>query len=217
LLRQIPDSVKENHYTRLLARRLDISEQVIVAEKRRSSLGGKSAAIRAGMRPGTVEKTRRRSTEDYLVALLLKHHQLNYSLLAQIQIEDIQDARNREIIQLLQDPATFELQGDDLIIAMDDDLADHAEALLGSLKGRPEQFPSNILNETSTVLRKLGMERFRFLESQLHVTLREAEQSNDRDLVNEIKRQIGTLTQRRALYDPEPSPYFRDIRSKQTY
>lgn len=217
LLRQIPDSVKENHYTRLLARRLDISEQVIVAEKRRSSLGGKSAALRAGMKTGSVEKIRRRSTEDYLVALLLNHHQLNYPVLEQIPLDDIQDVRNREIIQLLLDPATFELQGDDLIIAMDDDLADHAEALLESLKGRPEQFPSNILTETGTVLQKLGMERFRFLERQLHTILREAERDKDYSVRDEVKRQIGALAERRSLYDPAPSPYFRDIRSKQTY
>jgi DNA primase len=217
LLRQIPDSIKENHYTRLLARRLDISEQAIVAEKRRSSLGGRAATLRTGLRRGTTEKVRRRSTEDYLVALFLKHHQLNFQVLSQVQIEDIQDARNREIIQLLQDPATFELQGEDLIIAMDDDLADHAEALLESLKGRPEQFPSNILTETSTVLQKLARERFRFLESQLHATLRDAERSNDRETVDEVKQQIVALVQRRPLFDPEPSPYFKDIRTKQTY
>ncbi len=217
LLRQIPDSVKENHYTRLLARKLDISEQTIVAEKRRSSLGGKSAAIRTGMKQGTVEKVRRRSTEDYLVALLLKHHQLNYPLLEGFPLDDIQDARNREIILLLQDPATFELQGQDLVIAMDDDLADHAEALLTSLDGRPEEFPSNILIETREVLGKLGRERFRFLERQLHQDIREAELARDGDAVKSLQAQLAALIGRRSLYDPAPSPYFKDIRSKQTY
>lgn len=217
LLRQIPDSVKENHYTRLLARRLDISEQVIVSEKRRSTLGGKSAAIRAGLKPGAVEKTRRRSTEDYLVALLLQHHQLNFPVLEQIPIDDIHDARNREIIELLKDPSTNELQGDDLIIAMDDELADHAEALLDSIRGRPEQFPSNILAETSQVLEKLGRERFTFLMRQLHQNLQEARQANDAEATEELKRQIAALTERRSRYDPAPSPYFRDTRTKQTY
>jgi DNA primase len=217
LLRQIPDSVKENHYTRLLARRLDISEQVIVSEKRKSTLGGKSAAIRAGMKPGAVEKTRRRSTEDYLVALLLQHHQLNFPVLEQIPIDDIHDARNREIIELLKDPSTNELQGDDLIIAMDDELADHAEALLGSIRGRPEQFPSNILMETSQVLEKLGRERFTFLMRQLHQNLQEARHANDAEATEELKRQIAALTERRSRYDPAPSPYFRDTRTKQTY
>ncbi len=217
LLRQIPDSVKENHYTRLLARKLDISEQTIVAEKRRSSLGGKSAAIRTGMKPGTVEKVGRRSTEDYLVALLLKHHQLNYSLLEGFPIDGLQDARNREIILLLQDPATFELQGQDLVIAMDDDLADHAEALLKSLDGRPEEFPSNILIETREVLGKLGRERFRFLERQLLQDIREAELARDTETVQALKSQLTSLLTRRSLYDPAPSPYFKDTRSKQTY
>lgn len=218
LLRQIPDSVKENHYTRLLARKLDISEQAIVAEKRRSSLGGKSAAIRTGLMPGSVEKVRRRSTEDYLVALLLQHHQLNYPVLEGFPIDDVQDARNREIILLLQDPATFELQGEDLVIAIDDNLADHAEALLASLDGRPEQFPSGVLVETSKVLKKLQKERLDFLFRQLDQAISEADRERDTELMRDLMRQRAELrVTKSALFDPDPSPYFKDIRSKQTY
>lgn len=217
LLRQIPDSVKENHYTRLLARRLDISEQVIISEKRKLSIGGKSAAIRSGMNQKAVEKIRRHSTEDYLVALLLQHHQLTLDTLAAVPLEEIQDARNREVLELLRDPSTNELDGMDLIVAMDDTLADHAEALLDMLKGRPEQFPSNIRAEANQVLSKLGRERFTFLMRQLHNNLQTAQQQDDTEAVSELKNQIVQLSERHQQYYPQPSPYFQDSRSERKF
>jgi DNA primase len=217
LLRQIPDAVKENHYTRLLARRLDISEQVILAEKRKLSLGGKNAAIRAGMPAKAVEKVRRHSTEDYLVALLLKHHQLTADLVGLVPTEDIHDARNRELLELLKDPSTHELEGPALVVAMDDTLADHAEAVLGMLDGRPEQFPSHIRTEVQQVLGKLGRERFAYLQRMLHGELQGAEQRGDREAVDQLKTQIAQLSARHQQYYPSPSPYFHDSRTERRY
>ncbi|HEV2074466.1 MAG TPA: DNA primase [Thermomicrobiales bacterium] len=217
LLRQIPDGVKENHYTRMLARRLDISEQVIVSEKRKLSIGGKSAAIRAGLKPTAIEKVRRRSTEDYLVALLLRHHQLTHDILVRIPEEDIQDARNREIIALLRDPSTNELEGRDLTVAMDDELADHAEHLLDTLEGRPEQFPSHIQTEARQVLETLGRERFSFLMRQLHHSLQSAQQDQDGVAIQELREQIVKLSKRHAEHYPSPSPYFQDSRSERKF
>ncbi|HVL26178.1 MAG TPA: DNA primase [Thermomicrobiales bacterium] len=217
LLRQIPDSVKENHYTRLLARRLDISEQTILAEKRKLTIGGKTAAIRAGLRPSAVESVRRSATEDYLLALLLRHHSLTNDIVARIPLEDIHDARNRELLKLLRDPATAELEGDDLVIALDDELADHAEQLLGMLKGRPEQFPSHIHTEAQKTLEKLGRERFSFLMRQLTQGMQSAQQSGDKAAVTSLMEQIVQLSERHKQYDPAPSPYFKDSRSTTQY
>jgi DNA primase len=217
LLRQIPDSVKENHYTRLLARRLDISEQTILAEKRKLTIGGKSAAIRSGLKPSAVESVRRSSTEDYLIALLLRHHQLTNDVVSRIPLEDIQDARNRELVMLLRDPSTVELEGEDLIIAMDDELASHAEALMDLLRGRPEQFPSHIHTEAQQTMEKLGRERFQFLKRQLIQEVRSAEQARDRAALETLSEQILLLSDRHKQYDPAPSPYFKDSRSTQRY
>lgn len=217
LLRQIPDSVKENHYTRLLARRLDISEQVIVAEKRKQSIGGRSAAIRAGLKPGAVESVRRNSTENYLVAILLRHHGLTTDVAARVPLEDIQDARNRELIMLLREPATADLEGEDLVIGLGDELADHAEQLLALLAGRPEQFPSRIHVEAEQTLQKLGSERFRFLMRQLDQEVKSAERSQNREEVAVLMEQIVRLSERHKQYDPAPSPYFKDSRSTTPY
>lgn len=217
LLRQIPDSVRENHYTRMLARRLDISEQVVISEKRKLGIGGKTAAIRAGLKSTAVEQIRRLSTEDYLMALLLRHHTLTLAVLDRVPLEEIQDVRNRELIKLLRDPATHQLEGQDLIIAMDDDLADHAEALLGKLEGRPEQFPSHIQTEAHKVLEKLGAERFAFLKRQLHKGIQAAQAEGDRASIVSLMQQVVTLAERHHKFYPSPSPYFHDSRTERKY
>jgi len=217
LLRQIPDSVKENHYIRLLARRLDISEQVIVSEKRKLSIGGKHAGIRAGLKPAAIEQVRRHSTEDFLIALLLQHHQLTFDLVDQVPLEDIHDARNRALIELMQDPSTNELEGMDLAIGMDDELADHAESLIRILAGRPEQFPSHIRTEARQVLDKLGRERFTFLMRQLHAGIQSAQGEGDTAAIDDLKQQIVKLSERYQQFYPTPSPYFQDTRSERKY
>lgn len=217
LLRQIPDSVKENHYTRMLARRLDISEQVIVSEKRKLKLGGRASGIRAGMKPEAVEKVKRHSTEDFLVALLIQHHQLTFDLLGQIPLEDIHDARNRELVQVLQDPSTHELEGMDLANAMSDELGDHAEELIKMLSGRPEQFPSHIRTEAKQVLERLGRERFEFLLRQLHSAIQSAQNEGDSDAIDELKDQMAKLSGRLQQYYPTPSPYFQDTRTERKF
>lgn len=217
LLRQIPDSVKENHYTRLLARRLDISEQVIVSEKRKLNIGGKHAGIRAGLKPAAIEQVRRHSTEDFLIALLLQHHQLTYDLVDQVPLEDIHDARNRALIELMRDPSTNELEGMDLAIGMDDELADHAESLINVLSGRPEQFPSHIRTEARQVLEKLGRERFTFLMRQLHAGIQSAQGEGDTVAIDDLKQQIVKLSERYQQFYPTPSPYFQDTRTERKY
>ena len=217
LLRQIPDSVKEAHYTRLLARRLDLPEQVIIAEKRRQALGGRRAAIRAGLSREAVESVRRSPTENYLIALLLRHHTLTADIAHRVPLEDLHDARNREIIKLLRDPSTDGLEGEALVAGMEDELADHAEQLLALLEGRPEQFPSRIHVEAEETLRKLGRERFDFLKRQLVEELQAAERARDRDSMSALMEQIARLSERHRLYDPAPSPYFTDTRSSRTY
>lgn len=217
LLRQIPDKIKENHYTRMLARRLDVSEEVIVAEKRRLTVGGRSQAIRQANASKDFTRPRLRSNEDMLVALLLRHHTLNYALLELINDDELQDGRNREIVRVLRDPATNQLEGQDLAIALEDDVADHADRLLAMLEGRPEQFPSHVITETTQIIGKLRRERFAFLQRQLDQDLKEAERSGDKEARREVLQRMASLANSTSVNDPAPSPYFRDLRSKPTY
>lgn len=214
LLRQIPDPVKENHYARMLARRLDVSESVILTERHRPGVGGRTAAMRAGVAPTAAQMSRPRSNEDFLLALLIQHHQLNADVAAHIDEELILDARNRLVLDILRDPATSGLQGDELIAGMPDDLADYAESLLGLLERRPEQFPSHVVTETRQVASRLGSERFSLLMRELQRSLRSAIEAGDAEDARQFQEQINVLSKRRAAFDPVPSPYFKDLRTK---
>jgi hypothetical protein len=124
--------------------------------------------------------------------------------------------RNRELIRVLREEDVSGLTPEQIVVGLDDELADHAERLLSTLEGRPEQFPGQIHKESEEMLMKLGKERYSFLMRQLDITLKQALADNDRDTLNAVKVQIGQLAERHRQYYPPPSPYFLDSRSPAT-
>ena len=215
LLHGIPDRIVQGHYIGLLSRRLMLDERLVLAEVRRSTMSGRPSASRRTVAEPVPEQQRPRSKEDFLVALLLKHHQLTFDIATRIPLEDIIDVRNRELIRVLSDPALMDLTAEQLVVGLDDDLADHAENLLTMLEGRPEAFPGNIQTEASQVLENIGKERFMFLFRQLQASLQEATREQDSDQVDLVRHQIAQLSQRHQLFYPAPSPYFKDSRTPQ--
>jgi len=213
LLQQIPDRIVQGHYISMLARRLGLEDRLVLAEVRKAKLGARPSAQRTGVTPDAVERVARRSTEDYVVALFLKHPDLTRDVIARIPIEELNDIRNRELVRVLRDESVAELAPEQIVVALDDHLADHAESLLATLDGRPEQFPGQIRRESEEMLVKLGRERFDFLMKQLDSTLKLAVQEDDEAALQSVKEQIGKLAERHRQYYPPPSPYFLDTRS----
>jgi DNA primase len=213
LLQQIPDRIVQGHYITLLARKLGIEDRLVLAEVRKVKLGARRTAERAGISHAAVERVQRRSTEEYVVALLLKHPDLTRDIVERVPTEELNDARNRELIKVLQDGAVAGMTPEQIVVGLDDQLADHAEYLLATLDGRPEQFPGQIHRECEEMLVKLGKERYEFLMRQLDSTLKTAIQENDRDALETVKEQLGRLAERHRQFYPPPSPYFLDSRS----
>ena len=213
LLQQISDRIVQGHYISVLARRIGLEDRLVLAEVRKARLGARPSAQRSGVSPDAIERVARRSTEDYVVALFLKHPDLTRDVVARIPIEELNDVRNRELVKVLRDEEVADLASEQIIIALDDQLADHAEHLLESLEGRPEQFPGQIHRESEEMLIKLGRERFDFLMKQLDTTLKTALQEHDGDALASVKDQIGKLAERHRQFYPPPSPYFLDTRS----
>jgi hypothetical protein len=176
-------------------------------------LGARRTAERAGISHAAVERVQRRSTEEYVVALLLKHPDLTRDIVERVPTEELNDARNRELVKVLQDGAVAGMTAEQIVVGLDDQLADHAEYLLATLDGRPEQFPGQIHRECEEMLVKLGKERYEFLMRQLDSTLKTAIQENDRDALETVKEQLGRLAERHRQFYPPPSPYFLDSRS----
>lgn len=214
ILQQLPDRIVQGHYITLLSRRLGLDDRLVLAEVRKSVMGARPSAQRAGVSPEAVQRVARRSTEDYVVSLFLRHPDLTRDVIARIPIDEMGDVRNSELVRILRDPAVMGLTPEQLVLGLDDELADHAEYLLASLHGRPEQFPGQIHRETEEMLMKLGKERYAFLMRQLDANLRMALSENDRDSLQAVKEQIGKLAERHRQYYPPPSPYFLDSRSE---
>lgn len=213
LLQQIPDRIVQGHYISRVARKLDLEERLVLSEVRRFRLGGRQAANRAGLSATARTTAARRSTEDYLVALLIKHPALTRDIVARTPVDELNDARNRELVKLLREDEVASLTPEEIVLGLDDHLANHAETLLASLDGRPEQFPGQIQREASQVLTNLGRERFEFLKKQLNQTLQSALEERDEELLASVKEQIGRLAERHSHFYPPPSPYFLDSRS----
>ena len=213
LLRQIPDRIVQGHYISRVARKLALEERLVLSEVRRQQLGARPAAHRAGLSPVALATATRRSTEDYLIALLIKHPALTRDVLARVPIDELHDARNRELVRMLRGDEIASLTPEEIVLGLDDQLADHAERLLGTLEGRPEQFPGHIQREASQILETLGRERFEFLKRELNASLQSALEDKDADLLATVKEQIGRLAERHAQFYPAPSPYFLDSRS----
>ena len=216
LLQQVPDRIVQGHYIGLLARKLMLDERLVLAEVRRASVTGRTAASRQTKSATAAAGVRKRSTEDFLMALLLKHHDLTFDIALKIPVEDLIDTRNRELMKVLANPELIELSAEAIIVGLEDEVADHAEALLLLLEGRPEQFPGNIQREATQVLGNLGKERFTFLLQQLQSSLQEAAREQDADAVELVKGQLVLLTERHRQFYPAPSPYFLDSRSQQS-
>lgn len=216
LFRQITDRVVQSHYIGELSRKLRLDERMVLSEIRRANMAGRERALRkaaSSEQPVVDGRSRERTNENYLTALLLRHHHITEEIIEVIPLDDIHDARNRAIIETLRDEDVAQMTAEQIVVALDDDIADHAEYLLQSLEGRPEQFPGQIKSEATQILSNLGRERFGFLLRQLQDNLRQAEQASDEDSVNLLKTQLAQLAERHRAFYPPMSPYFKDTRS----
>lgn len=216
LFRQITDRVVQAHYIGELSRKLHLDERMVLSEIRRANMAGRERAVRDATtsdKPAVDGRSRERTNENYLTALLLRHHQITQELLEAVPLDDIHDARNRAILETLRTEDLGDMTAEQVVVALDNDIADHADYLLASLEGRPEQFPGQIKSETSQILSNLGRERFGFLLRQLQDNLREAEKTSDTETVRLLKTQLAQLAERHRTFYPPMSPYFKDTRS----
>jgi DNA primase len=215
LFRQITDRVVQAHYIGELSRKLRLDERLVLSEIRRANMAGRERAMREASSAKEVVdgRSRERTNENYLVALLLRHHALTAEVLEMVPLDDIHDARNRAILETLGEETLEGMSAEEIVVALDDEVADHADFLLASLEGRPEQFPGQIKTEATQILANMGKERFGYLLRQLQDHLREAEREADPETVRDLKVQLAQLAERHRTYYPPVSPYFKDTRS----
>jgi len=211
LLESSGDHVVQAHYAAIIARKLQLPESAVMRELRMSAVRSRSPLTARGNLPQP--NTTRSSHEDHLLAVLLKHRAYAASVLTLVPPDDLSDARNREILRILQDAEVpLELSPEAIIAGLDDSVADHAEALLARLATEPAQFPGQIERDARRALMRLGRERFDYLMRQLQSEIGEAERSDDVESVAALLAQLAALYERHRQFYPEKSPYFKDSR-----
>jgi DNA primase len=207
-LRQVPDRVVQAHYIRVLATHLQLDERVIVSEVRRTG-----SRQHVADRPDAAKSPQARvSSEDYLLALLLKHRTICQEMLPIVPEEDLMDGRNRELLCILRDESIPDLEPEQILAGLSDEVADHGEKLLEVLANKPAELPGKIRIEARQALDALGRERYGYLMRQLQSAIQTAQQDQDQPSIDELKTQIAVLAERHQRFYPPPSPYFRDSR-----
>jgi DNA primase len=210
LLEAAGDQVVQAHYAGIIARKLQLPESSVLRELRRSAVRSTAPRSSRVAPPATATRS---SNEDHLLALLLRHRAICQHVLPLVPMEVLTDARNRELLRVLQDPEIPLNMATEMIVAgLDDIVADHAEALLERLEQTPPQYPGQIERDARRALIRLEKERFDYLMSQLQSSIAAAEETDDLEALSDLRQQLSALYERHRQFYPPPSPYFRDTR-----
>jgi DNA primase len=213
LLEAAGDQVVQAHYASIVARKLQLPESSVLHEIRRSAIRSTGPRTSRSATPSLALVGT--SHEDHLLALLLKYRTYTAGVLPLVSENDLADTRNREILRVLQDPTVpLELNPELIIAGLDDLVADHAEALLGTLEQAPAQFPAQIERDARRAVIRIGRDRFDSLMRQLQRSIAEAEHTEDIESLSSLIAQLSVLSAQHRTFYPEKSPYFRDTRDK---
>ncbi len=219
VLQGVGDRIVQAHYVGLLARRLGLPDAAILGEVRRSTLrtsASAPASLGARVVPGGVDGTRA-DREDHLLGLLLKHREICAAVVAEARPDDLLDARNRELLAVLADPAVpLQLEPEQIIAALDDAVGDHAERLLAEVAQTPARYPGQVEQDARSALERIRRERHEALMRSVQAQLRAAQEAGDADELADLTRRLSDLASARARFAPPPSPYFRDSRDVAT-
>lgn len=203
LLLELADPVLVDLYTRTVAQRLRIPEETV--RRALISYGRKSASRRTDVAT-QAETIRPLTTEQQLVALILRYGEAAMSLAGELSEAPLTDERHRELIHLVIQQGTTEAGN------LPDELQEYAQMLRQRVATQPD-LPLPLAQQAiRDALRRLRRERH---DDQLHSLLaeiRSAEASGDREALRETLELVDALKRRFPEFYPEPSPYFRDTR-----
>lgn len=208
ILREIGDATVLSHYVGMTARLLGFKD----TEVQSAVLRGPATRGQTRERPVlAMERPVARDSERYLVALVLRYPQAGLALLPQLDREDIVDARHREILDTL-----FRVHGDnDAFFAnLPDEITGYAQELLGDTEPRPTGLPSVSSQEIAPAVQRLSQLRYDARWRMIQADLQLARTEGNEELVSENLRRLNELVQRKSLFNPTMSPYFRDTRSE---
>src|SRR5215203_5132390 len=98
LLEAAGDQVVQAHYAGIIARKLQLPESSVLLELRRSAV--RTTAPRSARAAPPLAATTRHANENHLLALLLRHRSYCQNILPLVPMENLADARNRELLRV---------------------------------------------------------------------------------------------------------------------
>jgi DNA primase len=203
VLREISDNVIREHYVGIAARKLRLSERVILTS-------GASPARQRRLQAQPASRPEPATPEEHLVGLLIRYPEFLTSTLEAVVETDIHDPRSREIITAIRTQSIDEIPA--VIEHLPEEIGEHAQRLTANLGERPQTFPGQLRREAQQVLTRLRKERHDQQIRQLMADLTHAESEQDRETLIEHLALIDQMKARYPEFYPDKSPYFKDIR-----
>jgi hypothetical protein len=148
---------------------------------------------------------RQSRVEDHLTALILTYPAVLAEFAAELNPNELTDARNRELV--LQVAATR-----DAAAEPDDHLQDHRDYLASLLAGRIGMNRMDVTREAQRTLEKLRQDQIRHSISELQVDIAAAEREKDEPTVRLLLTALGGLAAEKRSSPPRKSPVFEDSR-----
>ena len=222
LIRELPDSIQQAHYTGLLARMLRLGEDVVASEIRRLALvrpsrrGGYNAPGVSGEPEPAQSLAAAPAREDHLLGLLLSFPDAAHDLAAEIAPDDFTSGTNRALWAFVRPlvQAEGKLTAEALLAALaEPELRAVADGVIGGLALRPSGVPGPIRQEIRDTVRLIRQEANDTRIRLLQAAIAEATVADDRDGLTELSGQLLPLLAARRSFDPPLSPYFRDLRT----
>jgi DNA primase len=142
VLREIGDAVVREHYASMAARRLQVSERVLLTS------GATARQRRLGAQP--VARPQPATPEEHLVGLLIRYPEFLMNVMQGVVESDILDPRSREIIAVIRVLPPDQVP--EAIETLASEIREHAGRLAASLGERPQMFPGQLRREAEQVL-----------------------------------------------------------------
>lgn len=211
LIRELPDTIQQHHYTVQLAGLLRLPDTIVADEVRR---GGRAPAAGTGGGRAVTGRAQRPALtrEQHLVALALSAPGIARELADDVRPGAFRDTTNRLlweqiVARALADPA---VKTEQILEELDEQLRQTASDLLATRAAGGRRVALAETREARDTLRLLRQEAYDAQRVQLQHALSEAEDSETRQA---LALRLNALLEERRAFDPPPSPYFRDLRS----
>lgn len=213
IIPELTDRVERGVYVSMLARTLGVSEQGIESALRQSA--------RAAAQPAAESQQAQRlgpTRTQYLLSLLVRDPTGMPDLLATLPAEAgevFTDSAERLIwdvlVRLALDESAY-LDTDAVYEGVPPELHERLDAIVQHTEGRDASYTGRTIADASALMRGILQEYAKQRIDEMKDLLREAQESEDEELVRFYQAEQHRMTGLLRLYPP-PSTVFRDLRS----